>query len=156
MADVVVRATTDADIVTLAANMRRQDVAEVHACGHYDLEQVVRLSVRSSVLCATGEVDGALACIFGVSSISLLGGVGSPWLLGTPVLARSGRVLQRRAPAYIAEMLQVFPHLTNRVHARNTVSVVWLRRLGFTLHPVQAHPVTGEMFHPFEMRVSNV
>jgi hypothetical protein len=49
-------------------------------------------------------------------------------------------------------MLQVFPHLINFVHAENRTSVRWLRRLGFTVHPVMPYGRLGEPFHPFEMR----
>jgi hypothetical protein len=42
--------------------------------------------------------------------------------------------------------------LVNFVHAENTTSVRWLRRLGFTVHEAQAFGALGEPFHPFEMR----
>jgi hypothetical protein len=73
-------------------------------------------------------------------------------MLGTPVLNASSRILVRKTPEYIAQMLKAFPHLVNFVHAENTTSVRWLRRLGFTVHEAQAFGALGEPFHPFEMR----
>jgi hypothetical protein len=49
-------------------------------------------------------------------------------------------------------MLKAFPHLVNFVHAKNTTSVRWLRRLGFTLHEAVPYGALGEPFHPFELR----
>jgi len=82
----------------------------------------------------------------------MLTGLGSPWMLGTPELDRHSRVLVRRTPEYIGRMLNAFPHLVNFVHAKNTTSVRWLRRLGFTLHDARPYGALGEPFHFFEMR----
>jgi hypothetical protein len=54
------------------------------------------------------------------------------------------------APRYIRMMLEDNPRLVNRVHARNSVAVRWLQRVGFTLHPATPEQ-NGEMFHTFEM-----
>jgi hypothetical protein len=108
--------------------------------------------VRHSVLCWSAFADGDLSCIIGVAPVSIMSGVGSPWMLGTPVLDANSRVLVRRTPAYIARMLRAFPHLVNFVHADNATSVRWLRRLGFTLHPTEPYGARGEMFHKFELR----
>lgn len=133
--------------------MRASDRAELHACGHDDAQWVVAHSVAASLMCWSWFVDGELACIMGVAPLSILGGIGSPWMLGTPVCDRHARVLIKRPPEYIAEMLKAFPHLVNFVHAKNTTSVRWLKRLGFTLHEATPHGALGEAFHKFEMKV---
>ena len=73
-------------------------------------------------------------------------------MLGTPLLDQHARVLVRLTPVYIGRMLGAFPHLLNYVHAGNTTSVRWLRRLGFTLAEPQPYGARGELFHQFEMR----
>lgn len=138
------RKPTGADAAELAANLRPQDLAELHALGFTDMEHVVTHCVLLSDWCLAARVDGALACIFGV------GQGGSPWMLGTPVVARRSRILAREAPRYIRKMLDDNPRLVNRVHARNSVAVRWLQRVGFTLHPATPE-ANGEMFHTFEM-----
>jgi hypothetical protein len=105
------------------------------------------------MLCWSAFADGELACVLGVAPLSVVSGIGSPWMIGTPVLDRHQRVLVRQTPEYISKMLKAFPHLVNYVYAQNTTSVRWLRRLGFTLHDAEPYGALGEPFHKFEMRV---
>jgi hypothetical protein len=151
VAEIVIRATQPGDAQTLAENMRTSDAHEVRACGHEPLEAATK-SVATSLLCWSAFADGELACIIGCAPISIVSGIGSPWMLGTPVLDQQSRVLVRLTPRYIAQMLKAFPHLVNHVHAENTTSVRWLKRLGFTLYEAAPFGALGEPFHRFEMR----
>lgn len=152
MADVVIRPTQPGDAAMLIANLRPADLAECQAYGRGDIGAGIESSVARSMLCWSGFIDGELAAILGVAPVNALGGIGSPWMLGTPVLDAHSRVLVRAVPEYIAKMLNAFPHLVNFVHTKNTTSVRWLRRLGFTLHEPVPYGAPGELFHPFEMR----
>lgn len=152
MADVEIRDATVPDVVELALNLRPADLAEMHAYGHHEMVEPLVDNALRSHWCVAARVDGELACVLGVTSLSLLGGVGSPWMMGTPVLERHSRILVRKTPEYIDRMLSVFPHLVNFVHAKNTTSVRWLRRLGFVLEEAQPFGPLGEPFHKFEMR----
>lgn len=152
MADIVIRPTEPGDAEILFDNLRASDLAECEAYGDEDVFECIRSSVARSVLCWTGLADGKLGAIIGVTPVSVLGGIGCPWMLGTPVLDANSRVLVRRTPRYIAAMLEAFPHLVNYVHAKNTTSVQWLRRLGFILHPAEPYGALGEPFHKFEMK----
>lgn len=146
------RAPTPEDLTHLAAHLRAQDRAELNAAGWSDHRVALEASVQRSRWSLVALVDGELACVFGCAEYgSLLAPIGVPWLLGTDVLPRQRRVLQRWAPRYIEAMLQEYPRLFNAVHADNTVAVRWLRRLGFTLHPATPAPPTGAPFHVFEM-----
>ena len=152
MAEVTIRPTAPGDAEHLATHLRPADAHEVHAYGHTDLTWACRRSVAQSVLCWSAFIDGELAAILGCASVSLVSGIGSPWMLATPVLDAHARVLVRVTPGYIAKMLQAFPHLVNHVHTENVTSVRWLRRLGFTVHEAQPFGALGEPFHPFELR----
>jgi hypothetical protein len=152
VAEVSIQPTAPGDAALLIAHLRAADQAECQAYGRDDIAAGIEASVRRSVLCWSGWVDGELAAILGVAPVNVLTGIGSPWMLGTPVLDRHQRVLVRSTPEYIARMLKAFPHLVNFVHAKNTTSVRWLRRLGFTLHEAVPYGALGEPFHPFEMR----
>lgn len=156
VADVLIRPTEPGDAERLYANLRAADRAECEAYGERDLEAVLRSSVERSVLCWTGIVNGELAAILGVTPLSILSGIGSPWMLGTEVLDRHSRILIRHTPQYIARMLEAFPHLVNFVHTKNTTSVRWLRRLGFVLHDPVPYGARGELFHFFEMKANDV
>ena len=156
MPQVLFSKPTDHDVRELVANMRHQDADECHAAGHDDLHRVVHEGIRASVMCYTARVDGDLAAIFGlVPYAGMLGSTGVPWLLGTPLVPKHRRILARHAQPYIARMLAIYPHLLNVVHARNSVAVHWLERMGFVIRPAEPYGPHGEPFHLFEM-VRNV
>lgn len=152
MVEILIRPTEPGDADTLFDNLRPSDLAECQAYGDRDIRESIRSSAARSLLCWSAFADGELACIIGCAPISVMSGIGSPWMLGTPVLDRHSRVLVRRTPEYIARMLRAFPHLVNFVHTENTTSVRWLRRLGFTLHPAAPYGARGALFHLFEMK----
>lgn len=152
MADVLIRPTEPGDVEALYANLRASDRAECQAYGQGSILEGIRASAARSVLCWTGFVDDQLAAIIGCAPVSLVSGIGSPWMLGTPVLNANSRVLVDLTPSYIATMLTAFPHLVNYVHAKNTTSVRWLRGLGFTLHKPEPYGALGEPFRKFEMK----
>ena len=152
MAEVLIRPTEPGDAAALFANLRASDLAECQAYGPHDIAAGIEASVNRSMLCWSGFIDGELAAILGVGTVDILAGLGSPWMLGTPLLNRHQRVLVRSTPEYIAKMLKAFPHLVNFVHAKNTTSVRWLRRLGFTLSEPAPFGALGEPFHRFELR----
>ena len=132
--------------------MRECDAAEVRACGHDPLE-AARRSVAQSLLCWSAFEGDKLICILGCAPISLVSGIGSPWMLGTPLLDKHSRILVRVTPRYIGTMLKAFPHLVNYVHTHNHTSKRWLRRIGFTLEEAAPFGALGEAFHRFEMKV---
>ena len=152
MAEVLIRPTEPGDVGMLYANLRASDRAECEAYGRADVLEGIRASAARSLLCWTGLIDGQLAAILGCSPLSVVSGIGSPWMLGTPALDAHSRVLVAQTPKYIATMLAVFPHLVNHVHAKNATSVRWLRRLGFTLHAPEPYGPLNEPFRKFEMR----
>ena len=150
---VEIRLARPEDGVALAANLRPEDLAEVQAYGWvHDIEASMVDNIRRSLLCWTAEEGGDLVAVFGVAPLSMTGGIGSPWMLGTPLLERRSRVLVAQTRVYIPRMLRAFPFLFNHVHARNTRSVRWLARLGFTVQPAQPYGTAGELFHPFFMK----
>ena len=136
----------------MVPRMRPADIAECEASGHPNLLWTVKMSITMSSHCWTATVDGEVACIFGVGAVSLLGGQGCPWLLGTDHIDRNARVFIRRSVPYIHKMLEAYPHLLNFVDARNVRSIRWLRQVGFTVHDPVPHGPFHLPFHPFERR----
>lgn len=146
-----VRPTVAGDTEMFASRLRAPDRRELIAGGSPDFGRALRESAGCSLFCWTATADGEPVAIGGVSAVSVLGGIGAPWLLGTDLLDRYSRVLVRQAPGYIAKMHEAFPVLVNFVHAENARSVRWLKALGFEVHdPVELRP--GALFHPFEKR----
>lgn len=150
---VEVREVRLGDSIRLADKMRDQDRAELDAAGHTNHRRIVAESVGMSEWARTALVNGEITCIFGLArGGTMLDPFGVPWMLGTDLVARHRRVLARLAPAYIREMLRTHPRLVNTVHARNSVAVRWLERVGFSFGQEFLHPATGEPFIVFEMR----
>ena len=147
---VEIRPAVPADGLALAANLRDQDRAEIAAYGWvHDVEAEMVANIQRSALCWTAEDEGRLVAVFGVAPMDGHPRWGSPWMLGTPLLAQHSRVLVRVCPGYIERMQVDFPYLFNYVHAGNTRSIGWLKRLGFTVEPATRYGTAGAMFHPF-------
>lgn len=147
------RYPTAADIEHLAANLRSADHDELMASHGDDVLGAVRHAVHVSTHCWAMHVCGELALIGGAAPVSLLGGIGSPWMLGAAHLDQVPGALTRMGIQYRDICLEAYPHLVNFVDARNVKSIRWLRRIGFTIsdYPVP-YGVHGMPFYKFEMR----
>lgn len=157
MAEIEVRDVRAGDALALAGALRAADRAELDALGSTDHLAAIERSVRASFMCATATADGEIMCMLGVAPASMLSlAEGLPWLLGTDLITRNRGALVRRTGPYITAMLDLFPRLTNHVHADNAIAVRWLRRAGFTLHPAVRMTSTGALFYPFSMERPNV
>ena len=153
MTKVVIREPTHDDITTLMSNMRDADRAELTAVvGKTHLEKSLHLGLEASMLSWAGDIDGELTAVFGVSPLSTLGGVGAPWLIGTPVADLHARAFVRENLRYIPTMLEFFPTLINFVSIENRRTIRWLRFLGFNVsREAQPYGLHGELFYQFSM-----
>jgi hypothetical protein len=153
---VEVRFLQPGDMEVLLANLRQADYDEVLASAG-NVERTVLESPGHSVWSLAFLVNGELACVIGLAPLDgLLGRRAAPWMMGTDVLDRHPGALMKVCPRYIAGMLSTYPHLLNFVDARNTRSVRWLKRLGFTLFPAVPYGAAQLPFHLFEMKASYV
>lgn len=152
--EVIIRPATRADAVLLASQLREADKAELRACGHDDgeMQAVVEDSVSISITCFAAFVGDDLACIFGVTAASLMSREGACWMLGTDTLDRHPVKLMKRTSSHLDDMLRMYPRIHNLTDVRNTKTIRWLKRLGFTFFDPIPHPVTGLLFYPFEKR----
>lgn len=139
-------------IAPLAQHARAADVAELWAAARLTPEGAMRIGLPLSPLAWTGFVGDDTVCMFGVTPVSLLGGVGAPWLIGTEHVERYQMAFLRHSRPMVAAMLQRFPLLINHVDARNTVAVRWLRWLGFAMAEPAPYGPFGVPFRKFEMR----
>ncbi len=147
-----IRAAVEADIAELIADLRPEDRDEGEAMLGPDFRAAVPAMLRRSNMAWTARrADGAMVAMFGIVPVSLLPGIGCPWMLGTPLVARHARTLVRMAPRVVALMLAHFPRLENYVDARNRLAIGWLRRMGFKLDDPAPFGVAGLPFHRFVM-----
>lgn len=154
MVEVDIRQATLDDAVAVAYNLRWQDIAELQAMRGEDVNvrDALVSAVRRSSHCWAACKDGAVLAVFGVAPISLLEGLGSPWLLATPQAERCAGALVKQGREYISIMQRIYPRMVNFVDARNRKSIRWLKRLGFVIHDPAPVGVMQLPFHKFEMR----
>ena len=138
-------------IKLIAADMRQDDIDEVWASNHFTpLESIVKgweLSDFSTVVMG----DGQPLVIIGLVKRDILSGSGVIWMLGANRALNYRREFFRQTKPIIDEMLTICPRLCNMVHSKNTVSIVWLRWLGFTIDDPIPHGPDDELFHRFHL-----
>lgn len=146
----VVRAHRD-HVFWVANHMARADVDECSALGMGPY-RAVEDSLNRSAAAWTGMVDETPVCMFGVCPVDILGGIGSPWLLGTDEIKRHAKTFITLNKRYVPKMLELFPILMNVVDARHETAIRWLKWLGFQFDP-EPIPVGvwGEPFLRFHM-----
>ena len=138
-------------IPAIALDMRLADMREVWASERRSPAQALVNALGRSSLAWTCIIDDFPAFMWGVARVgTLMSQTGAPWLLATPVIEQRRVIPEflRQCPAYVERMQARFPRLENYVHARNRLSVRWLRWLGFTVEP-QTVERNGEAFFPF-------
>lgn len=143
---------TDEHLQYIAEHMRPADRIEVLATGaHATPLAALRTSVAFSQHCAVFVADGVPLCVFGVAPVSITSGIGAPWLLGSVALEQHVRRLIPKVAPYIRTMLDLYPTLVNHVHADNRKALVFLRKVGFTVHAAKPVGIYGAMFHRFTL-----
>lgn len=153
MAEITFRDAVPGDADRLLIEMRACDRQEAEAMvGAAQVDFVLRYTLGASLAAWCCEQDGELVCLFGVAALSIAGGVGAPWMLGTDRMARLPRAVMAQSRAMIPRMLALFPHLINFVDARNVRSIRLLKWLGFEIHPAAPYGAQGLPFHRFDMR----
>lgn len=122
----------DWHVERVAQEMRPADREEVCALGGLTPRQALDFSLSHNGPRWTGLLDGEPAAIFGVVPMTVLGGGGVAWLLGTPLLETHWRTFARASKPLAAELLARYDELVNVVHAKNCVALRWLEWMGAT------------------------
>lgn len=141
------RQAEPADAEWFAAHLRASDLLEVLAF-YDDPANALRQAIDLSRICVVAEHEGRGILLLGCAD-SIVEGV--PWLVATGEAAAYPGALTRIAKHYVGLFLERWPVLLNYVDERNTASVRWLRRLGFTIGEARKFGRNGERFHPFTM-----
>lgn len=152
---VVVNAT-HSHIKDMLLHVRKADIAEFWSASRRTPEQVLHDGLVSSTHCWAGVIDDRPLCIFGVAPLSLLGGVGVPWMAATDDLERHQFAFLRRNRLYVRMMMERYDRLVNVVDARNETAIRWLKWLGFQFGAPINYGYDRLPFIPFEMRRKNV
>lgn len=131
----------------LAPRLRESDILELRAASGDDAETALwtSLTMTPEDMCWTYLVDGKPAAMFG--ACPLFDNVGGAWLLATDDFFKYKRSVWRFSVEYVDRMMQRYDSIMNFVDLRNTVSLLWLRRLGFKYRDLA--PEYGVEHRPF-------
>ena len=147
----IVPATAE-HIAAIAGDARQADIDELWAVGRTTPADALERGLRASSQAWTALLDGVPVAMFGAAPYSILGGMGTPWMVGSNGLRSwSGQreLLRVSWPAVEAMQAQFPKILFNVVDQRNTSAQRWLRWLGFQLlDPIPVGP-DGAAFTPF-------
>jgi hypothetical protein len=135
-------------IPAVAAHMREADRREVWAYRRHTPEEALRFSLSRSLFARTALVDDRPVLMYGVGAPTLLGSVGSPWLLATDAVYEVMFSFLKYSRVVVRHMQSLFPRLENHVHADNVLSVRWLQWCGFSIDDTP-EAYNGENFYLF-------
>lgn len=146
------RTLQSGDIAHLAAKLRAADRDELDASvgAGKDVAETITTCVNVSGTATLIGIapDGEPVSILGCASMQ---GFGAPWLLGTDRVMEFSVAFVREGRRFIAQWLERHRRLMNFVDARNDQSIAWLQHLGFEIHGLRPHPITGMPCHLFTM-----
>lgn len=137
------RIATKKDADYIARNLRVSDVEEL-TDGGLTTAAVSESFSRSNYCRCMCAPDGKPFAIWGCGRIGETDDIGSVWMLGTDQLEHHKLAFGRVCAREIKQMLNLFPLLTNFVHASNTRSQKWLVSLGAELCPERCMPLNAK------------
>lgn len=147
------REATQADIEALVPRLRQTDIDECEALfGRGTTLDVTLHGLRPDGVAFVAVRDGMTVAVFGLCP-GEWPGYGVPWMVGTNELDKCGRELMAEARNCLKVWHRFYPTLMNVVDARNTKSIRWLKRLGFTVRNPIPMGVDGLPFHPFDRTI---
>lgn len=132
-----------AHVGPIATRMRAEDRLECEAHGHTP-KQALRAGLMTSADVWTAKVDGSAHAMFGLVVRSAIGGLGTPWFLGTNEVWRHPRLMMRAGLVIVDRWTDSTPTLENLVSAANHRAIRLLRYWGFDigseLQMIGGHP----------------
>lgn len=116
----------------VAAAMREGDRTELRVLNNIAPREALDVTLAQRGEHWSGLIDGVPAVIFGVVPLSLAGGAGVIWLLGTDAVTQHRRLFLRASREVVARFFEQYDVLVNVVHVENRVALRWLQWLGAT------------------------
>ena len=154
------RTASPHDALTFAPRLRKADKEEIWAKGNITPFYALFFSIVDSSPNAWAFIDATTEEIIAIGGIKILEGeegegIALPWLLASPAVHRVRNEFHRACKFMLDELwvIKKINVLFNVVHSKNTTSIQWLGRLGFTfIHHDEPLGTQGELFHSFAMR----
>lgn len=144
---------TENHIRAISEMVRRADIEELWATSMRKPEEVIREGVLASDKAMVGLVDGIPVCIWGVVHDSIIGPIGTPWMVATSALDKYARIFIRRCREEAMKSFEGYALLENYVHAKNVRAIQWLKWLGFSVsEEPEKYGMLNELFYRFALR----
>lgn len=151
-----VRAAKAGDCPIIAANMREEDRLEIfYSSGSSPLEALQR-GLRLSEICKVIVINEEPVAMFGIGRNTLQPYIGIPWMLATPELSRIKKSFLRRVRGELHKLSFGFRVLANSVWSGNSVHILWLKWMGFTVQDTRPVTHNGQLFYAFWKDVTDV
>jgi hypothetical protein len=149
---VIILPATKLHTIQLALTLREADVAEVRALGFGRLDACF-LSWKSSTICRALVHEGEVVAIAG-AAVERDGVRHFPyrapaqvWLLTSTLVEQHPMAFHRAMKQLLLELRTYVTVAWNRVDARYTKALTWLRALGFVIHAPLPRPTSLVPFH---------
>lgn len=139
---------TDADVFEVLADLRPIDMLELSLTSADPVGSIAR-GWKASSYRGVFRVDGRPVVVFGVAPCAIQAGDGNPWMVATPEIVKVPRQFLQASRHVVDNMRRGFVELRNATHKDNTVSLSWLRWLGFRVSDEPVGP--GGVFRIFSM-----
>jgi hypothetical protein len=138
---------------SIVGYLRAADVDEIWASTGLSPAFSVAYSISHSPYARAVLVDRNPEVVFGVGeAVTPHGKIGVPWLVATDEIERHPVRFYRTSKTLMAGIREKYSCLVNWVDARNTLSIRWLKWLGFTIGEPEPWGVSGMPFHRFWWR----
>jgi hypothetical protein len=121
--------------------MRPEDREEAECLG-VSAQRMLWRSFRNSFWRRAHFIDGELAAISAVGG-TLLGNVGNPWIITSPIIERAPVAYFREARREVDALLEIFPRLESLIGVKHKKALRFFSMLGFTIIPGEP----GALFH---------
>lgn len=133
--------------------VRPADRVELWASSMTTPEAAIAKGFENSDCTMVGLADGVPVCIWGVVHESIIGNIGTPWMVATTALEKYARLFIKHCREEAMKSFDGYDVLENYVHAKNTKAIQWLKFLGFSVsEEPEEYGMLGELFYKFELR----
>lgn len=102
MIDVQIIPATEEHLQMILPDVRQADIDELYAVSLMTTEDALRVGLRTATMAWSGFANGELVTMFGVSPASMIGGNGTPWLVGTSRIEKISEDISAPLPPCIA------------------------------------------------------
>jgi len=137
------------DVQEIAPQLRQVDIDEIAATsGNSPLASLTH-GLNISDHCKIARADGKPLCMFGIGRPTFMSDEGVIWLLGTDLLVDHSIRFLRQCAEEVDIIAKDYRVIYNHCDARNTVTLKWLKWLGFTIENAVPYGIYGLAFHPF-------